>query len=302
MNDGLIEAEGLTRAFGGRKAVDGLTLRVRAGEIFGLVGPDGAGKTTSIRLLCGALRPDSGRALAGGLDLARQTEQARALIGYLSQRFSLYEELSVAENLRFFAEVRGLPRAQWQQRSREILEFVGLEPFRDRPAGQLSGGMRQKLGLAIALSARPKILLLDEPTTGVDPLTRQDFWLLTSRLVREEGVAALVSTPYMDEAARCTRVGFLRRGRLIAEGTPAELRARLTGQVWKVSGAGLEDALRRARGLAGVRSVQRFGASAHLLLAPDAENDLRAALPGLAMEAVAPGLEDVFIAFSTEEA
>ena len=204
-----------------------------AGEIYGLVGPDGAGKTTTMRLLCGALRPaKADRAKSPAIALPattspKQTEQARAQIGYLSQRFSLYEDLTVLENIRFFAEVRGLPAAEWQPRCMEILEFVGLAEFNDRRAGQLSGGMKQKLGLAAALVHRPRVLLLDEPTTGVDPVTRQDFWQLIIRLagsaptrrMARRSRAVLVSTPYMDEAARCTRVGFMRQGRLIVEGT-----------------------------------------------------------------------------------
>ena len=230
----LIEANGLRKSFRRRQsagsihAVDGVDLHIPAGEIYGLVGSDGAGKTTTLRLLVGALKLDAGQAAIDGFDIQQQTEQARARIGYLSQRFSMYEDLTVLENIRFFAEVRGLSQAEWQPRCLEILDFVGLVDFKDRRAGQLSGGMKQKLGLASALVTRPKVLLLDEPTTGVDPVTRQDFWQLIIRLVSSsegEGVCVLITTPYMDEASRCHRIGFMRRGRIIRQGSAGELRA-----------------------------------------------------------------------------
>jgi len=178
----LVNATNLRKSFGNTHAVDGVSLEIAAGEIYGLVGADGAGKTTTMRLLVGALKADSGQAEICGYDIERQTEHARAQFGYLSQRFSMYEDLSVLENIRFFAEVRGLKSNEWLPRSLEILEFVGLEKFKDRRAGQLSGGMKQKLGLASALVTRPRVLLLDEPTTGVDPVTRQDFWQFRLRV------------------------------------------------------------------------------------------------------------------------
>ncbi|HRK88719.1 MAG TPA: ABC transporter ATP-binding protein, partial [Anaerolineales bacterium] len=178
MTDYLVHAEDLHKHFGATQAVNGVSLRIVPGEIYGLVGSDGAGKTTTMRLLVGALKPNHGSIEVCGYDVLKHTEQARSTIGYLSQRFSMYEDLSVLENIRFFAEVRGLSSTEWLPRSMEILEFVGLEKFKDRRAGQLSGGMKQKLGLASALVTRPRLLLLDEPTTGVDPVTRQDFWQL----------------------------------------------------------------------------------------------------------------------------
>ena len=183
MTDYLVQAENLHKHFGEVKAVDGVELNIRSGEIYGLVGSDGAGKTTTMRLLVGALLPDQGDVTICGYDLKKQTESARSTIGYLSQRFSMYEDLTVLENIRFFAEIRGLSSTEWLPRSMEILEFVGLGKFKDRRAGQLSGGMKQKLGLASALVTRPRLLLLDEPTTGVDPVTRQDFWQLVIKLV-----------------------------------------------------------------------------------------------------------------------
>ena len=220
----------LSKSYGITRAVDDISFSVEAGEIYGLIGPDGAGKTTTMRLVCGALLPDMPKQppitqiQIDGVDILKNTDQARSQLGYLPQRFSMYEELTVLENLRFFAEVRGIPTRSWQPRCMEILEFVGLASFINRRAGQLSGGMRQKLGLAAALVHSPKVLLLDEPTTGVDPVTRQDFWQLIIRLVAEEGVAVLVSTPYMDEAGRCGQVGFMRLGKILVEGEPDMLR------------------------------------------------------------------------------
>src|SRR5688500_1305944 len=199
MNHFLISASNIHKSFGDLKAVDDVSLHIPAGEIYGLVGADGAGKTTTMRLLVGALLPDKGEVTVCGYDVIRQTEQARSQIGYLSQRFSMYEDLTVLENIRFFAEVRGLKSDEWLPRCMEILEFVGLSNFKDRRAGQLSGGMKQKLGLASALVTRPRVLLLDEPTTGVDPVTRQDFWQLVIRLSTQgDGVSVIISTPYMD--------------------------------------------------------------------------------------------------------
>ena len=271
----LIEANDLFRSFGELHAVDGIDLQVSSGEIYGLVGPDGAGKTTTMRLLCGAYRPDldgdgtPARIQIGGYDVLQQTEQARTQIGYLPQRFSLYEELTVLENIRFFAEVRGLSPTEWLPRCMEILEFVGLEKFVDRRAGHLSGGMKQKLGLAAALVHRPGVLLLDEPTAGVDPVTRQDFWQLIIRLVAKNGdqdqeTAVLVSTPYMDEAARCTRVGFMVGGRLVEEGTPAELRATLKGRILELRGAPLPSLRRIVKEDRDVEDVQMFGDRLHI--------------------------------------
>jgi ABC-2 type transport system ATP-binding protein len=264
MSEPLIQAVDLYKSFKQTRAVDGVSLQVASGEIYGLVGPDGAGKTTLLRLLCGALHLDSGSVSLGGYNIARQAEEARAILGYLAQKFSLYEDLTVLENLQFFAEVRGLPVKDWEPRSQEILAFVGLAEFGNRRAGQLSGGMKQKLGLALALVNRPSILLLDEPTTGVDPVTRQDFWQLIIRLLRDESLAVLVSTPYMDEAMRCTRVGFLRAGKLICEGTPRELRARLAGRIVELAGDPQSLLASLAQADKSVEAVQRFGNQLHL--------------------------------------
>lgn len=301
----MILVEHLVKRFRSIQAVDDLNLLVQAGEIYGLVGPDGAGKTTTIRLLCGALRPDSGRVEIGGFDILRSTEEARALIGYLPQRFSLYDDLTVLENIRFFAEVRGQSAKDWRLRCMEILAFVGMEPFKDRRAGQLSGGMKQKLGLAAALVHRPRVLLLDEPTTGVDPVTRQDFWQLTIQLAAEEEAAILVSTPYMDEAARCSRVGFLQRGRIITEDTPEKLRMRLDGQIVELRGEPLPLLRTIAHQVEDVEDAQMFGDRIHLRVkegrASLVIDRLAAEIPVKGgrisrLAPISPQLEDLFIA------
>ncbi len=311
MGEVLIHASGLSKTFGHNRAVDAVSLTVASGEIYGLVGPDGAGKTTLMRMVCGVTHPDSGEVRLGQFDMAHQAERAREQLGYLAQRFALYEELTVLENLQFFAEVRGLPLRDWAPRSRELLEFVGLAAFGDRRAGQLSGGMKQKLGLALALVNRPKILLLDEPTTGVDPVTRQDFWRLIIRLLSEEDLAVLVSTPYMDEAARCNRMGFLRRGRLIREGTPRQLRALLAERIVELAGEPQALLARLAQADEDVENVQRFGATLHLRLragcGPQVIHRLQAAIQANdgrvdSLQWIEAQLEDVFIVLSEQAA
>jgi ABC-2 type transport system ATP-binding protein len=316
MNE-LISVQGLNKSFGQVHAVNNVSLHIHAGEIYGLVGADGAGKTTTIRLLCGALLPDSGEIIMAGYDIKNQVEQARERIGYLSQRFSLYDDLTVLENIRFFAEVRGLKSSEWYPRCMEILEFVGLAEFKDRFAGKLSGGMRQKLGLATALVVQPRIFLFDEPTTGVDPVTRQEFWKLIIQLVAapvvngEEGVAVLVSTPYMDEAARCHRIGFMREGQLIAEGTPGELRSILAGRILELRGSPLPLLKQIAQQDVRIAAVQAFGDCLHLRLKdsqPEAViQSLKEAIPaagGVVTQArlILPILEDVFIELSHKDA
>jgi ABC-2 type transport system ATP-binding protein len=314
MTDYLVEANGLKKYFGNVHAVDGVDLNVQAGEIYGLVGSDGAGKTTTMRLLVGALSPTQGEITICGYDVRKQVELARSTIGYLSQRFSMYEDLTVLENIRFFAEIRGLSAEQWRSRSMEILEFVGLGKFVDRRAGQLSGGMKQKLGLASALVTRPRLLLLDEPTTGVDPVTRQDFWQLVIKLVSArngEGVAVIISTPYMDEASRCNRVGFMKAGKIITEGTPSNLRARLAGRVLELRGTPLHVLRHAAHADPDVEDVAAFGDKLHVRVrAGQAElvmKRLPVAIKSAAavlteLRAIPSTLEDVFIALSEDKA
>jgi ABC-2 type transport system ATP-binding protein len=266
-----------------------------------VVGSDGAGKTTTLRLLVGALKADAGEISVCGFDVRKQGEQARANIGYLSQRFSLYEDLTVLENIRFFAELRGLARDEWLPRCLEILDFVGLAEFKERRAGQLSGGMKQKLGLASALVTRPKVLLLDEPTTGVDPVTRQDFWQLIIRIAAAGDVAVLLTTPYMDEASRCRRVGFMRGGRILAEGTPSELRASLEERIVEARGPSLPELRKAAANIAGVEDVRAFGDKLHLRVAPGRAGTVIRALAEFRAEArsVPPTLEDVFLSLAS---
>ncbi len=314
MTEYLVQAENLYKHFGHTQAVDGVSLQIPAGEIYGLVGSDGAGKTTTMRLLVGALLPDEGSINVCGFDVLKQTEEARSSIGYLSQRFSMYEDLTVLENIRFFAEVRGLSSSEWLPRSMEILDFVGLGKFKDRRAGQLSGGMKQKLGLATALVTRPRLLLLDEPTTGVDPVTRQDFWQLVIKLVgsREgDGVSVIISTPYMDEASRCHRVGFMKNGKIIAEDTPSTLRARLNGRVLELRGSPLKLIRHIAHQDQDVEDVQAFGDRLHIRVRDDqAQHVIRRLQTEIAsvggqvdeLRVVPPALEDVFIALSEDKA
>jgi ABC-2 type transport system ATP-binding protein len=317
--DRLIEASHLYRHFKATEAVRDVSFHVEAGEIYGLVGPDGAGKTTTLRLLCGAYLPtpvaeSKTEIRICGYDVIKETDQARAHIGYLSQRFSLYEDLSVMENIRFFAELRGLKRNEWQPRCLEILDFVGLGAFLDRRAGQLSGGMKQKLGLASALVTRPRVLLLDEPTTGVDPVTRQDFWQLIIRLVSEpqdgQSVCVLISTPYMDEAARCHRLGFMRHGQIISEGTAGQLRSTLDDRILELRGGPLPLLRRIAAADTGVEDVRTFGDRLHLRLKEPHSDEvierLSVAVPAggarlIDARPIPATLEDVFIALAEAE-
>src|SRR5512142_2902744 len=297
----LIEVNNLSRSFGGVPAVNGLELQVRAGEMVGLVGPDGAGKTTTMRLLCGALRPTSGSIRVAGDDVPAEVEKAREEIGYLAQRFSLYGDLTVKENLDFFGEVFDMPEAERKQRSADLLRFAGLQEFANRPAVALSGGMQKKLGLACALVHRPKVLLLDEPTGGVDPVARQEFWQLLIGLLRG-GSAVLVSTPYMDEAMRFNRVIFMDHGRALKQGAPRELMGRLAGQILELAAEPQMAARDMAVRDPNVEDVHSFGGYLHLRVHdPDTviqrlPAKLQAA--GVTMthlHPVQPTLEDVFI-------
>lgn len=309
----MIAARGLWKAFGNVEAVRDVSLNVHQGEIYGLVGADGAGKTTTLRLLIGALKPDKGNIKICGIDLNKQVELARTQVGYLSQKFSLYEDLTVLENIHFFAEVRGMTHSEWAPRSDEILNFVGLIDFKDRFAGKLSGGMKQKLGLAIALVSNPRILLLDEPTTGVDPVTRQEFWKLIIKLSdeqKESGFCVLLTTPYMDEAARCHKIGFMKKGEIISEGTPAKLRESFEGKVIELqvkNGHYVRDLLLKING---VEEVRTFGDRLHIILKRGDTDQIAKLIAaqvrerGVVLESikeVQPTLEDVFISLSAEE-
>lgn len=255
-----IRAQALTKSFGNLKAVDSFSVEVDRGEIFGLVGPDGAGKTTVIRLLSTILLPSGGDALVGGYSVTDEPHDVRRLIGYMSQRFTLYADLTVLENLLFFADIYQIPKGERGDLLAELLEFSRLTEFTNRPAGQLSGGMKQKLALACTLIHEPKILLLDEPTTGVDPVSRRDFWRILAELHQRE-VTIFVATPYMDEAERCQRVAFMRDGRLTVCDTPGNIKARVPGQVVAVTSPAPHAAAEALRGLKVAQRVEMYGES-----------------------------------------
>jgi ABC-2 type transport system ATP-binding protein len=262
----VIQVDGLTKVFrstqrGQVVAVDALDLWVRRGELYGLIGPDGAGKSTTIRLLAGLLTPSSGVVRILGLETRseRQTRQLKGRIGYMSQRANLYGDLTVIENLRLFARLQGVGRQAWEARAHSLLNLAGLHGVEDRLGSQLSGGMRQKLALACVLIHAPEILFLDEPTLGVDPSSRREFWSLLSRLRSEQGVTIFVCTPYMDEAEQCQRVGLLYRGKLLAEGSSRQIRQRLSGQLLDCRPSDLRAAKELAAALPGVIEVQSLG-------------------------------------------
>jgi ABC-2 type transport system ATP-binding protein len=301
-----IEAQGLIKKFGDVTAVDGLTLSVAPGEIFGLVGPDGAGKTTTMRLLTGVIQATAGSAMVLGVEVTRDPEAIRPRIGYVPQSSSLYADLSVVENLQFHADLFSIPRAERNRKTAELLTFSRLEPFARRLAKNLSGGMRQKLALCTALIHRPEVLFLDEPTIGVDPVSRRDFWLLIYQLL-QQGLTLLVSTPYLDEAERCHRVGLMDHGRLIACDNPAGLRRLLPGTLLELRGPAPEAAAAVVGRLPGVREAQVFGETLHLVVA-DAERDLprlqaafqAAGFPEAYLRPIIPSLEDVFVTLLRE--
>jgi ABC-2 type transport system ATP-binding protein len=229
--DFAVKIENLSKSFADIKAVDCVSFNVGKGEMFGLVGPDGAGKTTTIRNLCGLIKPDSGKITLLGLDLNSHKKEAQNKIGYLSQKFSLYGDLSVDENIEFFADIHGVKN--YSDRRNELLEFTRLTPFRDRPADKLSGGMKQKLALACSLIHRPQILFLDEPTTGVDPVSRRDFWKILSGLIKD-GITILMSTPYLDEAERCNRVALMNKGKILGLDTPQTIKKSINRDVIEI--------------------------------------------------------------------
>lgn len=293
--------DGLSRRFGTVTAVDALSFPVRAGELFGLLGPDGAGKTTTLRMLAGVLPPSAGDAHLQGVSVVQDPEGVKRSLAYMSQRFGLYADLTVAENIEFYADLYQVPRAERKARYERLFQFSNLGPFKDRLAGKLSGGMKQKLGLSCALVHQPEILLLDEPTFGVDPVSRRELWLIVHEMV-SHGVTAIVSTAYMDEAERFDRVALIHQGHLLALGTPGELQAAVPGAVVEIKVDRVREARALARNLPGVRTVTAFGDRLHL--AVDASSggpavlaaSLRAAgfTPGESRP-IQPSMEDVFV-------
>jgi ABC-2 type transport system ATP-binding protein len=261
----IIETRHLRRNYKKVCAVDDLSLVIEPAELFGLVGPDGAGKTTTLRLLAGLLDISEGEASVLGFDLEEQAESIKHHIGYMAQQFSLYSELSVMENLRFFAELYNVKSRDMEERTERLLTFAGLVEFKDRRAAHLSGGMQKKLALACTLIHQPEVLLLDEPTTGVDPISRREFWNILTDL-HLGGTTILVSTPYMDEADRCSRVGLMYAGKLVECDTPKNIRRKLEGDVVEIQPEDWQTILGAVAGLDGVREVQTYGASIHLLV------------------------------------
>ncbi len=256
MSETAIEVQGLSKRFGDIQAVDNLNLTVQRGEMLGIVGPDGAGKTTSIRMLCGIIEPTSGSAKILSHDLKRDLEEVKKHIGYLSQRFSLYGDLTVDENIEFFAEIHQVK--DYKQRREELLQFTRLTPFRDRLAERLSGGMKQKLALACTLIHTPQIIFLDEPTTGVDPVSRRDFWKILSNLLKT-GITIVMTTPYLDEAERCTRVGLMNKGSLMVVDTPQKVKAMMKGYIIEIVSGQIRKAFAVLRESPHVKEVQAFG-------------------------------------------
>ncbi|MFN0104865.1 MAG: ATP-binding cassette domain-containing protein [Bryobacteraceae bacterium] len=286
----MIRAHQLTRRFGPLVAVDALDLSIPKGQIFGLVGPDGAGKTTTLRLLTGLLDADGGKALVAGFDVSEKPDAVRDRIGYMAQKFGLYGDLTVEENMDFYADLFGVAPAELEPLKLKLLGMTRMAPFRERPAAKLSGGMKQKLALMCTLLHKPEILLLDEPTNGVDPVSRRDFWTILEELVRD-GMTLLVTTAYLDEAERCHRVALMHEGRLIRMGTPAELKAQMPGDCYEVTGADLRAIRRALAGAPDVLSVKPAGAALHVFL----KNGSALPVVDGKWERIQPTLEDVFV-------
>ena len=296
-----IAAEGLTKKFAELTAVSGLCLTVYPGEIFGLVGPDGAGKTTTLRMLATIMNADSGKARIAGFDTAEEAASVKDHLAYMSQKFGLYQDLTVGENIDFYADLYGMSRHGRQARIAELLDFSHMRPFIDRRAGNLSGGMKQKLQLVCALIHTPKVLLLDEPTNGVDPVSRRDFWRILHRL-RADRVAMLITTAYLDEAERCDRVGLIDKGKLMATGTPDEIKKLMNGRIYAIRSNKARQIVDQLRGNPMAKSINLFGDTVHLVC--DGEQDTELKIAGLLdrgqlqyeqIRETQPSLEDIFV-------
>jgi ABC-2 type transport system ATP-binding protein len=297
-----IEVRGLRKSFGALRAVDDVSLLAPAGQIFGLVGPDGAGKTTTIRMLTGILPPDTGEIVVAGCDVVARPESVKSVISYMPQRFGLYEDLTVDENIRFYADLFGVARRVREQRSEELLKASGMTEFRRRLTGKLSGGMKQKLALICALIHSPRVVLLDEPTTGVDAVSRREFWTLLYKLL-EQGVTILVSTSYLDEAERCHRLALLHQGKVLACDTPERLRAKMSRGVLSVVAAEAGRIKQKLDSIEGISSGSMVvGDSVHLFVDDPLSrlSQIRALLDAAgiryeAIEQVPPTIEDFFV-------
>ena len=296
----------LTKTFGSLTAVKNLDLEVKPGEIFGLVGPDASGKTTTLRMLCGILSPDGGEARVAGYDIQKETESLKEKVGYLPQRFGLYRDLTVLENIHFYGDLYQVPRQERKIRIERLLQFANLEPFGKRKARDLSGGMKQKLGLICALIHTPQILFLDEPTTGVDPLSRRDFWTILYDLLKE-GVTILFSTSYLDEAERCSRVGLIFQGELLIADTPSALKSRIGGTILELRVEDHQKGMRLLEDINLIRSLVLSGDKIHILVddPQKGEEVIREVLKEQGLEildllVVRPSLEDVFVSIVRE--
>jgi ABC-2 type transport system ATP-binding protein len=296
-----VQTTHLTKSFGTLVAVRDLNLEVRTGEIFGLVGPDASGKTTTLRMLCGILPPDKGEASVAGHDIRNEAEALKEKVGYLPQRFGLYGDLSVLENIHFYADLYQVPRQRRGERISRLLQFANLAPFGRRRAQDLSGGMKQKLGLICALVHTPQVLFLDEPTTGVDPLSRRDFWVILYDLLKE-GVTILFSTSYLDEAERCSRIGLMYGGDLLIADTPSAVKGQVRGTILELRTDNLQRAMTVLEGVRAIRNLVLSGDKIHIL-ADDPEKARRVIQEVLEAEGlevsdlmvVRPSLEDAFI-------
>jgi ABC-2 type transport system ATP-binding protein len=303
----VIEMAGLTKRFKDLTAVDRLNLRIERGEIFGLLGPDGAGKTTTIRMLCAVMEPTEGQACVAGFDTVEEPEAIKRRIGYMPQQFSLYGDLTVDENLAFFADIFEVERQERRRRTRELLEFARLTEFRSRRAAHLSGGMQKKLALACTLIHRPEIILLDEPTTGVDPVSRREFWEILTEL-HLEGVTLFISTPYMDEAERCSRVALMFEGSIIVCDAPERIKGLVEGELLELRPDRLRDASRVIEELPGVVEVQTYGDLLHVFV-DDAERRAPAVRQALheigiavrGLRQIRPRMEEAFISLIRRE-
>lgn len=299
-----IVVDGIARSYGSVKALDNVSFQVDKGEIFGLIGPDGAGKTTLFKILVTLLMPDAGHAFINGLDIVSDYAEIRKMSGYMPGRFSLYQDLSVKENLEFFATIFGTTIEKNYDNIREI--YSQIEPFRDRKAGALSGGMKQKLALCCALVHRPSVLFLDEPTTGVDAVSRKQFWDMLYR-IRSGGVTILVSTPYMDEASLCDRIALIQHGGIYDTGTPAGIRAKYPYKLIAVKGKPVYPLLEFVRSCKGVLSCYSFGSECHAAIDSSSTDDRKLSMDieaggfsNVSVKYISPGVEDCFLQFSNE--
>ena len=310
--DEVISAQGLVKRFNGQgrtiTAVDEISLEVMRGETYGLIGPDGAGKSTTIRVILGLLRRDGGTSSVLGFDSMRDVYEIRERTGYIAQQFTLPADMTVMENMRFFADLHGIPYKQQKVRIAELLNFAGLTEFDKRLAGRLSGGMKKKLALACSLIHEPQVVLLDEPTLGVDPVSRREFWNLLGNLRAEHGMAMLVCTPYMDEAERCNKVGLIYKGKIIAQDAPMDIKKMVPGHLIEFKPSRFEPAQKLVRGLPGVLELQTYGLMLHVFVdesevrQKQIENALQAqGITWSGMRVIVPRMEEAFISLVSRQ-